>query len=99
MAHIMSKIFYISIITVQNFLHVSRFMADDHLQISDQFQLQWHFCERLTSFFLFYFQIDMRRANNCEIMLTKIKMPLPDMMVRFISSLIIPDTFILDEQL
>lgn len=23
----------------------------------------------------------MRRANNCEIMLTKIKMPLPDMIV------------------
>jgi hypothetical protein len=25
--------------------------------------------------------VDMRRANNCEIMLTKIKMPLPDMIV------------------
>jgi len=27
------------------------------------------------------FQIDLRRANNTEIMLTKVKMPLPDMMV------------------
>jgi formin 2 len=26
------------------------------------------------------FQIDLRRANNTEIMLTKVKMPLPDMM-------------------
>ena len=31
--------------------------------------------------YLFLFQVDMRRANNCEIMLTKIKMPLPDMIV------------------
>jgi hypothetical protein len=28
-------------------------------------------------------QIDLRRANNCGIMLTKVKMPLPDLMVRF----------------
>lgn len=26
-------------------------------------------------------QIDLRRVNNTEIMLTKVKMPLPDMMV------------------
>jgi hypothetical protein len=29
-------------------------------------------------------QIDIRRANNTEIMLTKIKMPLSDMMVSFL---------------
>lgn len=29
------------------------------------------------------FQIDLRRANNCGIMLTKVKMPLPNLMVRF----------------
>jgi hypothetical protein len=27
-------------------------------------------------------QIDLRRANNCGIMLTKVKMPLPDLMVK-----------------
>jgi hypothetical protein len=26
-------------------------------------------------------QVDLRRANNCEIMLTKVKMPLPDVIV------------------
>jgi hypothetical protein len=26
-------------------------------------------------------QIDLRRANNCGIMLTKVKMPLPELMV------------------
>ena len=31
--------------------------------------------------FSYDFQIDLRRANNTEIMLTKVKMPLPDMMV------------------
>lgn len=29
----------------------------------------------------FISQVDLRRAYNCEIMLTKIKMPLPDMIV------------------
>lgn len=32
-------------------------------------------------FFLFCYQIDLRRAYNCEIMLSKIKIPLPDMLV------------------
>ncbi|WVZ96703.1 hypothetical protein U9M48_042305 [Paspalum notatum var. saurae] len=36
--------------------------------------------------------VDMRRANNCEIMLTKIKMPLPDM----ISAILALDTSVLD---
>ncbi|ONK73646.1 uncharacterized protein A4U43_C04F33780 [Asparagus officinalis] len=36
--------------------------------------------------------IDMRRANNCEIMLTKIKMPLPDMM----NAVLALDTSVLD---
>ncbi|KAF8657024.1 hypothetical protein HU200_060358 [Digitaria exilis] len=36
--------------------------------------------------------VDMRRANNCEIMLTKIKMPLPDM----ISAILSLDTSVLD---
>lgn len=33
--------------------------------------------------FLCLYQVDLRRANNCEIMLTKIKIPLPDMLVSF----------------
>jgi hypothetical protein len=39
----------------------------------------------LTSSLVFFSlsQIDLRRANNCGIMLTKVKMPLPDLMVRF----------------
>ncbi|XP_052169687.1 formin-like protein 3 isoform X2 [Oryza glaberrima] len=36
--------------------------------------------------------VDMRRANNCEIMLTKIKMPLPDM----INAILALDTSVLD---
>lgn len=36
--------------------------------------------------------IDLRRANNCEIMLTKVKMPLPDLM----SSLLALDDSVLD---
>ncbi|KAG0488589.1 hypothetical protein HPP92_007400, partial [Vanilla planifolia] len=36
--------------------------------------------------------VDMRRANNCEIMLTKIKMPLPDM----INAILTLNTTILD---
>ncbi|RCV24359.1 hypothetical protein SETIT_5G078800v2 [Setaria italica] len=36
--------------------------------------------------------VDMRRANNCEIMLTKIKMPLPDM----ISAILALDSSVLD---
>jgi len=28
-------------------------------------------------------QVDLRRAYNCEIMLSKIKVPLPDMIVSF----------------
>lgn len=28
-------------------------------------------------------QVDLRRANNCEIMLTKVKMPFSDMMVSY----------------
>lgn len=28
-----------------------------------------------------HLQIDLRRAYNCEIMLTKVKIPLPDLMV------------------
>ncbi|CAA7399776.1 unnamed protein product [Spirodela intermedia] len=38
------------------------------------------------------FSVDMRRANNCEIMLTKIKMPLPDMM----SAILALDATVLD---
>ncbi|KMZ74112.1 Formin-like protein [Zostera marina] len=36
--------------------------------------------------------VDMRRANNCEIMLTKIKMPLQDM----VSAILALDTIVLD---
>lgn len=28
-----------------------------------------------------FLQVDMRRANNCEIMLTKVKVPLPEVIV------------------
>lgn len=28
-----------------------------------------------------FVQVDMRRANNCEIMLTKVKVPLPEVIV------------------
>lgn len=35
----------------------------------------YHFC---------HFQVDLRRAYNCEIMLSKIKIPLPDMIVSFL---------------
>ena len=37
--------------------------------------------KNLNNIYIFV-QIDLRRANNTEIMLTKVKMPLPDMMVR-----------------
>ncbi|KAM1211026.1 hypothetical protein COP2_032333 [Malus domestica] len=30
---------------------------------------------------IFYHKIELRRAYNCEIMLTKVKIPLPDLMV------------------
>jgi hypothetical protein len=39
--------------------------------------------------FLMIFQVEMRRANNCEIMLTKIKMPLSDMIVSVCDSMAI----------
>lgn len=39
------------------------------------FQIKW------ATYIFYILKVDMRRANNCEIMLTKIKMPLPDMMV------------------
>lgn len=35
-----------------------------------------------------FYQIDLRRAYNCEIMLTKIKIPLPDMIVSIKSLLV-----------
>jgi c-di-GMP-related signal transduction protein len=37
-------------------------------------------------------QVDLRRANNCEIMLTKVKMPLPDV----ISGVLALDGSVLD---
>lgn len=35
----------------------------------------------ITFIWFFSNQVDLRRAYNCEIMLTKIKIPLPDMIV------------------
>ncbi|WJX23385.1 hypothetical protein P8452_12594 [Trifolium repens] len=32
---------------------------------------------------IFSSQVDLKRANNTEIMLTKVKVPLPDMMIAY----------------
>lgn len=46
--------------------------------------------------FTFKCQVDLRRAYNCEIMLSKIKIPLPDMMVSCLySSCICMEFFLL----
>lgn len=34
-----------------------------------------------------FVQVDMRRANNCEIMLTKVKVPLPEVIVSYLETL------------
>lgn len=61
------------------FFHVIVSVESDVITIS---YVRWYYWNSIV-FLLSLCQVDLRRAYNCEIMLSKIKIPLPDMIVSF----------------